>query len=129
MENKLRRPVEPANEAPLIDWALLESVMETFGETPGERAAVALLLFEQELGAQLAAVEEAIDRRDLGEVRHAAHRLCGAALQLGAQLLADMGREAERAAEWPTIGERGVRLRACFEATLAAVRERIAAAV
>ncbi|PDW03772.1 ATP-binding protein [Candidatus Viridilinea mediisalina] len=120
------KPTEPAsNPTPdVINWAMFEATITTMSQQGSKLIATMLQIFEHELPERITLIETLLATNDRAQLQREAHRLHGAALQLGAQALAVLCAQIEHAAPdldlAPLVGQ----LRPCLEASQAALRER-----
>lgn len=87
----------PATEANLIDWPILDSLIETMGPAPAQGAQLVVRLFCGPFASQIAELDAALAADDRERMRLLAHKLRGASLQLGAKPLASHWARLEQA--------------------------------
>lgn len=93
------RQSAPAAASRLIDWAMVEHLIESLGMEPAQSAEMVLDLFSRALSAQLTEITQAVATDDRPQVRLLAHKLRGGSRQLGATRLADQWTTLETAAQ------------------------------
>jgi response regulator RpfG family c-di-GMP phosphodiesterase len=102
---------------PLIAWVVIEQLVNTLGLTEPEVIAMMLRLIEEAIPPQIAELEAAIAAGDRTRQRESAHRLRGGCLQLGAQALAAISYQLERAGGKADAQMLVTSLHFCYSAT------------
>ncbi|PDV97137.1 hybrid sensor histidine kinase/response regulator [Candidatus Chloroploca asiatica] len=109
---------------PLINWRVLDRLLESLGETGSMQLATLIHLFDATLPPQLANLAEAVANQDRARVKELTHRLRGGCLQLGAQALATLSHQIEQTGNPDELPVLLAELQTCYAQTLAQLRER-----
>ncbi|NCC30585.1 MAG: response regulator, partial [Chloroflexia bacterium] len=114
----------PRSEAsvPLMNWRVLDRLLENLGETGSVQLATLIQLFEATLPPQLAGLAEAVANQDRARIKDLTHRLRGGCLQLGAQTMATLSHQIEQTGNLDELPVLLAELHTCYEQTLAQLR-------
>jgi CheY-like chemotaxis protein len=120
-------PPPPAPPGDLVDWPMLERMVQSLGETRAEGVAMVLALVSATLEVQLAELTRAVAAVDRPEAARLAHKLRGGCRQLGIELLAERLAALEAAASGGAqpLDVLLVQARRTYDETLALLSERL----
>ena len=111
--------------APAVVEATLDALAAAFGDAPGGLAGV-VTIFSDTIIAERARLRGYVASEDSDAIGRSAHRMAGAALQIGARVLGTCCKRIESAARGGTIEAAASDLRA-IDSLIAAVRQELAA--
>jgi CheY-like chemotaxis protein len=119
----------PEQDASVIDWDMLDRMLEALDETPAAAAVVVLELYRTVLAAQLEEIGAAVVAADRPLVQRLAHKLRGGCRQIGAALLVVRltALEAEAATPAGPLAALLEDIRRAYDKTLALLAARFAA--
>ncbi|NTU79208.1 MAG: response regulator, partial [Chloroflexales bacterium] len=118
---------EAARATSLVDWAMLDQLLESIGGAPAQAEAMVLDLFRVTLSAQLTEIAAAVAADDRPRIRILAHKLRGGSRQLGATTLAEHWLALEMALQrtGEPLAEILDRARHAYDGTLVLLTERL----